>query len=177
MKLISSLIVLAVAGSLLALLTAQHGCSDCRSNCPTTSVYIGSIDNHELAGVITGFSMSGPACPTLEGCVGDEQNTLCTHFTVTASQPGICDFYITFSDRATEVVHLTYGQTQNSGGTCCQGYPVLGPTVYAIPDYANGGLIYPANGPDGGPTNVSLYGDGSTRDAARDAGTDAGDGG
>lgn len=190
MKLISSLFVLAAAGALLAVVTAQHGCaSSCGNNCPNTAVYIGSIDNHELAGVITGFAMYGPACPSITGCVGDRLNTTCTHFTVTASQPGTCDFYVTFSDRPTEVVHLTYGPTQNSGGSCCQGYPPLGPNTYAIPDSPAGGLIYPVDGWDGGPSNVDLYGDGSTQDAnrdanhgatsdaARDAGADARDGG
>src|SRR5579863_2052901 len=134
MKLISSLVVVAAAGVLLALLTTQHGCaSNCGSNCPDTSVYIGDLDNHELAGVITGFEMVGAACPPVSGCIGDEQSTLCTHFTVTASQPGACDLYITFSDRPTEVVHLSFGPTQNSGGSCCQGYPALGPNIYVIP--------------------------------------------
>jgi hypothetical protein len=175
MKLFSSLIVVAAAGLLLALLTVQHGCaSNCGSSCPNTSVYIGDTDNHELAGIITGFALSGPACPPQSGCVGDEQTTTCTHFTVTGIQPGICDFYITFSDRPTEVVHLTFAPTQNSGGSCCQGYPPVGPNIYVIPDSPAGGLIHPSNGPDGGPTNVSLPGDGSTEDAAHDAGADSG---
>jgi hypothetical protein len=178
MKLISSLIVLAVAGALLALVTTQHGCaSSCGTNCPTTSVYIGSIDNYELAGVITGFLMDGPACPSESGCIGDRLNTYCTHFLLTASHPGRCDFYITFSDRPSEVVHLNFEPTQNSNGSCCQGYPPAGPNTYIIPDSPSGGLIYPQNGWDGGPTNVTLYTDGSTQDGARDAATDAADGG
>jgi hypothetical protein len=178
MKLISSLFVLAVAGLMIALATTQHGCaSSCGNNCPNTAVYIGSIDNHELGGVITGYQLLGPACPSLTGCVGDRSTNTCTHFTLTASQPGICDFYITFSDRPTEVVHLTFGPTQNKAGTCCEGYPPVGPNTYAIPDSPSGGLIYPVDGWDGGPTNVSLYGDGATGDAARDAGVDAPNGG
>ncbi|HEY4393756.1 MAG TPA: hypothetical protein VGP64_06820 [Polyangia bacterium] len=178
MKLISSLIVLAVLGSLLALVTAQPGCAgSCASNCPTLSVYIGDLDNYELGGVVTGFVMDGPACPNTAGCVGDEVNTVCTHFSLEAPRPGRCDFYITFSDRPSEVVHLTFGPTQNSAGTCCQGYPPVGPNIYVIPDFPSGGLIYPKDGWDGGPTNVTLYNDGSTEDAARDAGADAPGGG
>jgi hypothetical protein len=177
MKLISSFFVLAIAGVLLALVTTQHGCaSSCGTNCPQISVYIGSGDNHELAGVLTGFIMDGPACPSQTGCVGDS-NAYCTHFLLTASQPGVCNLYITFSDRPSEVVHMTFGPTQNSNGSCCQGYPPAGPNTYIIPDSPSGGLIYPQNGWDGGPTNVTLYTDGSTQDGAHDAGTDAGDGG
>jgi len=184
LRLFSSLGAAALVGFLLAVFTAQHGCaSNCAANCPSTYVYIGDIDNYELANVVTGFAMSGAACPATGGigCVGDEMTTTCTHFTITASMPGTCDFYVTFSDRPTEVVHLEYGPTENSNGSCCRGYPVLGATTYVIPDHASGGLIYPLNGTDGGASNVTVLTDGGldaqghTPDAgaARDAGADS----
>ncbi|HTB58995.1 MAG TPA: hypothetical protein VLC06_14045 [Polyangia bacterium] len=184
LKLLSSLTGAALVGFLLAVFTAQHGCaSNCGGNCPITYAYIGDIDNYELANVVTGFAMSGPACPAAGsvGCVGDELNTVCTHFTISASMPGSCDFYVTFSDRPTEVVHLEYGPTQNSNGSCCRGYPVLGAQTYVIPDHASGGLIYPLNGPDGGASNVTVLTDGGidaeghTQEAGttRDAGADS----
>ena len=161
LKLFSSLTAAALIGVLLAVFTAQHGCaSNCAGNCPITDVYIGDIDNYELANVVTGFAMSGPACPAATGCVGDRATTVCTHFTLTASMPGSCDFYVTFSDRPTEVVHLEYGPTQNSNGSCCRGYPVLGAKTYVIPDHASGGPIYPLNGIDGGVSNVTVLTDG-----------------
>jgi hypothetical protein len=181
LKLLSSLSAAGLVGFLVAVFTAQHGCaSNCAGNCPITYAYIGDTDNYELANVVTGFAMSGPACPPVDGigCVGDEMTTICTHFTITASMPGSCDFYVTFSDRPTEVVRLEYGPPQNSNGSCCRGYPVLGPNVYVIPNHASGGPIYPLNGSDGGVSNVVVLTDGGldaqghTPDAgaARDAG-------
>jgi hypothetical protein len=184
MKLFSSLSVAGVVGFLLAVFTAQHGCaSNCASNCPITYAYIGDIDNYELANIVTGFAMSGPACPAPDGigCIGDEMTTVCTHFTISASMPGRCNFYVTFSDRPTEVVELEFGQTQNSNGSCCRGYPVVGASTYVIPDHPSGGPIYPLNGIDGGVSNVIVLTDGGldaqghTPDAgaARDGGADS----
>lgn len=184
LKLFSSLSAAALVGVLLAGLTAQHGCaSNCGGNCPITYAYIGDVDNYELANVVTGFAMSGPACPPVDGigCVGDEMTTVCTHFTITASKPGSCDFYVTFSDRPTEVVQLEFGPPRNNNGSCCSGYPVLGANVYVIPDHASGGPIYPLNGTDGGVSNVTVLTDGGLdaqghrqdAGAARDAGADS----
>ena len=184
LKFFSSLTAAGLVGFLLAVFTAQHGCaSNCAANCPITYAYIGDVDNYELANIVTGFAMSGPACPAVDGigCVGDESTTVCTHFTITASMPGSCDFYVTFSDRPTEVVRLEFGTTQNSNGSCCRGYPVLGANTYVIPDHPSGGPIYPLKGIDGGVSNVIVLTDGGldaqghTQDAAAasDAGADS----
>src|SRR4051794_11667844 len=71
---------------------AQTSCgSNCASNCPNATVYIGNLDNQQLA--IDDILMSGPACPAEYGafCVGDGVTTTCTHLTVTGQTQGTCD--------------------------------------------------------------------------------------
>jgi hypothetical protein len=185
MKLLSALTVLAVAGFLLAVFTAQPGCaSNCAANCPTPTAYIGSSDDYQLS---VAFDVYGPACPSRSSalCIGDGANTSCTHTTISGQAPGWCDVLVAFDPytdgRPWEVVHLEFGPTYSAPGTCCEGYPVIGPSTYIIPDHAAGGGVYATT--DGGTRfydAITYVTDGSADgagDAARDAGTDASDGG
>jgi hypothetical protein len=180
MKLFSSLTVAGLVGFLLAVFTAQHGCaSNCASNCPATSVYIGSSDNAELP---IGFDVNGPACPPISSviCTGDESTTACTHVTITGQAVGRCDVLVAFNPytdgRASEIVQLQFGATYSAPGTCCKGYPVLGPSTYIIPDHPNGGQIYGTI--DGGTRDydaIFIIHDAAAdaTDGSRDAGADS----
>ncbi|HSY39369.1 MAG TPA: hypothetical protein VLA79_07570 [Polyangia bacterium] len=146
LKLFSSLTVAALVGFLLAVFTAQHGCaSSCASTCPATTVYIGSSDNAELP---IAFDVNGPACPSISSviCTGDESTTACTHTTITGQAVGRCDVLVVFDPytdmRPSEIIELQFGATYSAPGTCCKGYPVLGPSTYIIPDHPGGGGIY-----------------------------------
>ena len=176
LKLFSSLTAAALVGFLLAVFTAQHGCaSNCGSNCPARTVYIGSSDDVELS---VGFDVNGPACPPASAvlCTGDESTTYCTHTTVTGVGPGRCDVLVQFdpySDgRPSEVIQLEFGTPYSAPGTCCKGYPVLGPSTYIIPDHAAGGGIYSTV--DGGDREYDAIF--ILRDGGADAGADAADG-
>ena len=181
MKLISALTAIALAGFLVAVFTAQHGCaSDCGAHCPATSVYFGSIDDAQLD---VAFDVYGPACPARETaiCTGDMGNNSCTHTTIAGQSPGACDVLVAFNPntdgRQWEVVHLEFGQPYSAPGTCCQGYPVIGPSTYIIPDHPNQGGVY-AYG-DGGAKfydAITFVTDGGTDggpDGAADGATDA----
>jgi hypothetical protein len=182
MKLFSSLTVAALVGFLLAVFTVQHGCaSNCGNNCPATTVYIGSSDNAELS---IAFDVYGPACPRASSvlCTGDESTTSCTHTGITALSPGRCDVLVVFDPytdgRPSEIVHLEFGQPYSAPGTCCNGFPVVGPSTYIIPDHPSGGEIYSTT--DGGSRDydaIFVIHDGAadaTGDAgARDAGADS----
>jgi hypothetical protein len=148
LKLVSSLTAAGLAGFLLALFTAQHGCSsDCASNCPAQLVYIGSADNAELSGDIS-FDVYGPACPPESSviCLGDMSSTSCTHTTVTGQSMGGCDVLVAFNPytdmRPWEIIHLQFAAPSNAPGTCCPGYPVIGPSTYIIPDHPTQGGVY-----------------------------------
>jgi len=177
MKLISALTAIAVAGFLVAVFTAQHGCaSNCAANCPTTSAYLGSIDDGQLS---VAFDVYGPTCPPRSSaiCVGNMGNSSCTHTTVTGLAPGACDVLVAFNPytdgRQWEVVHLQFGQPYSAPGTCCQGYPLIGPSTYIIPDYPSQGGVY-AYG-DGGAKfydGITYVTDGGA-DGAADGGADA----
>ena len=126
--------------------TAQHGCaSNCGNDCPATSVYIGSSDNAELP---IAFDVNGPACPRASSvlCTGDESTTDCTHTTVTGLAVGRCDVLVVFNPytdgRPSEIIQLEFGPPPNTPGTCCKGFPVIGPSTYIIPDHPSGGEIY-----------------------------------
>jgi hypothetical protein len=134
-------------------------------------VYIGSSDNADLP---VAFAVNGPACPPAATvlCTGDESTTACTHTTVTGQAVGRCDVLVAFNPytdgRASEIVHLDFGPTYSAPGTCCKGFPVVGPSTYIIPDHPNGGQIYGTI-------------DGTTRDydaivIVHDAATDSADG-
>lgn len=173
LKLLSSLAAAALGGFLLALFTAQHGCaSNCASACPANTVYIGSSDNAELP---IGFDVYGPACPPVSAvvCTGDESTTACTHTTITGQTVGRCDVLVVFNPdtdgRASEIIQLQFGPTTKAPGTCCKGYPVLGPATYIIPDHPTGGEIYGTA--DGGDRQYDAI------FVIHDAGADAGDSG
>ena len=176
MKLLSSFAVLGILGFLLALFTAQHGCaSDCGNNCPATTVYIGSPDDGELNAA---FDVNGPACPPRPIlCTGDESTTYCTHTTITGEAAGWCDVLVAFDPyndgRPWQIIHLEFGTPQNTGGTCCKGYPVIGPSTYIIPDHPQSGGVYGTNA-DGSARDydaIFTLHDGSA-DGPTDAGTD-----
>jgi len=137
---ILGLTALATAGFLLAVFTTPACTSTCAQNCPTTTVYISSANNHELNGILTDIEVDGPACPDRNSvlCIGDMTTTACTHTTITGQQPGECDVEFFFSDRPTEVLRLQFSQTINANGSCCKGYPVIGPALYTIPDKPTG---------------------------------------
>ncbi len=174
LKLFSSLTVAALVGFLLAVFTAQHGCaSNCEASCPTNTVFIGSSDNYELS---LNFQVNGPACPPASTviCTGDENTTYCTHTTVTGQAPGRCDVLVQFdpySDgRPSEIVQLFFGQPYSAPGTCCSGFPVIGPSVYTIPDHPSGGEIYSTT--DAGLMDYDAIV--IVRDGGADSGADAG---
>lgn len=179
LKLLSFFGVLGALGFLLALFTAQQGCaSNCAEYCPATTVYIGSPDNMELN---VEFDVNGPACPPRYsvGCEGDENTTACTHTTITGQQPGECDVLVAFNPysdgRPWQVIHLEFGQPSSAPGKCCQGYPVIGPSAYIIPDFPQGGGVYGISG-DGGAKDydaISTLHDASADAAPSDAGVDA----
>jgi hypothetical protein len=72
--------------------------------------------------------------------------------------------------RPSEIVQLQFGPTYSAPGTCCKGFPVIGPSAYVIPDHPGGGGIYATV--DGG----DRYYDAIfvIHDAAADANADAG---
>jgi len=129
-------------GILLSTFTAPGCTSSCGDHCPVTTVWIGSPDNGRL--LLSAISLSGPACPDPANvrCNGNYY-ARCTEFTITARAAGRCDVEVAFGDgRPSEIVHLDFGPAQNGGGGCCQGYPVIGPWLYAVPDAPDGGGIY-----------------------------------
>src|SRR5262245_39657196 len=86
-----------------AVFVAQTSCtSNCATNCPPATVYIGSLNNKQL--YIEDFVVKGPACPPQYGvsCVGDGVNTSCTHVTITGFAQGVCDVTVVFPDRPAE---------------------------------------------------------------------------
>jgi hypothetical protein len=176
MKFFSSLTAIALAGFLVAVFTAQPGCgSNCGANCPATGVYFGSIDSANLD---VAFDVYGPACPPRSSaiCTGDQASSYCTHTTITGQSPGACDVLVAFNPytdgRQWEVIHLQFGQPYSAPGTCCNGYPVIGPSTYIIPDHPSQGGVY-AYG-DGGAKfydGITFVTDGGA-DGAPDGGVD-----
>lgn len=163
------LLTLAAALALVVVLAmTTASCDTCAVDCPPTTVYIGSADNHELNGILENLDVRGEACPPAYSviCVGDRYTTACTHVTITGQQAGACDVLFVFSDRPNEILHLQFGQPLS----CCRGYPVLGPSLYTIP-YKPTGPIY-SGGNDAGPIDTDAIT--IVTDAAPDATTDAG---
>lgn len=174
MKLTSilALTATAAAGFALAAITTvgSAGCaSNCGENCPVTAVYIGTDNNQELNGLLTGLDVNGPACPERSAitCTGDRQTTVCTHVLVTGYAAGACDVLFVFSDRPSEIVRLQFGPTQNANGSCCKGNPVEGPSVYTIPAKPTGPIY-------SGSVDAGTY-DTDAVVVLRDAGADAQD--
>jgi hypothetical protein len=182
-KLASLLTLAAAAGFAVALFTAPGCASNCGEVCPATTVWVSSPDNRELNGILEDLQVAGDACPPGFGvyCNGDQYQTGCTHVTITAQKPGECDVLFVFSDRPNEILHLQFGPTMNSNGTCCKGYPVLGPWLYTIPDKPTGPIY--SGGGDAGPIDtdaITIVTDAAPptatdagTDAARDAGSDS----
>lgn len=167
-------VIAAVGAAVLAVavLAAPTGCaSNCGTNCPANFVYIGDLDNVQLS--IDQILVNGPACPNPQAvyCVGDNYTTNCTHFIITGVAPGACDVLIVFHDRPAEIVHTQFGPPIQQG--CCQGYTIVGDSVFVIPDNPDAGIT----GLDGGMDAVTIVVDGGTGDAGLDGGTgDAGAG-
>ncbi|MES1208069.1 MAG: hypothetical protein ABUS79_19215 [Pseudomonadota bacterium] len=174
MKLMPFLAVAAVAaaGFVAALFTGGGCASDCGNNCPDPTVWVGSANNKELYGILTSLDVNGPACPPASGigCVGDHDTTSCTHVLIPAVQPGACDVLFVFSDRPNEILHLQFGPTVNANGSCCKGYPPLGPSVYTIPVKPTGPIY--SGSPDSGSysTDAVVVLTDAAADATRDAG-------
>ncbi len=162
-------------GFALAVFTAPGCASSCGENCPTTTVYIGSNDNHELNGILADLEVNGPACPPRYSvlCVGDMSTTGCTHTSITGTQPGWCDVEFVFSDRPTEVLHLQFGPTMNANGSCCRGYPVVGPSLYVIPDKPTGPIYSGTQGTGTYSTDAITILTDAAADGPRDAGADS----
>ncbi|HMF39505.1 MAG TPA: hypothetical protein VKQ32_02365 [Polyangia bacterium] len=156
--------IAAAAGAFsVGILGGPTGCtSNCKSNCPPASIYIGDLNNTELP--INAIAVDGPACPPQYGvyCTGDGQTTTCTHVTITGFAEGMCDVVIVFSDRPTEIVHTQFGPPIMQG--CCTGYSIIGDSVFIIPNSSDAGI----SGLDGPTDQVSF---------PVDAGADAADGG
>jgi hypothetical protein len=136
-KIVWALAVTAAAatGLATALLTGGGCASNCAENCPAGEVIIHSANYQELAEILTNLVAAGPACPPASSvtCLGDRVTASCSYVRITAPQPGTCDVGFAFSDRPNEVLHLEFGPTINANGSCCKGYPPVGPTTYTIP--------------------------------------------
>jgi hypothetical protein len=160
-------IVGAIAVAVMAVtVVAPTGCAgNCASNCPNATVYIGNLDNQQLA--IDNILVNGPACPPLEGvyCIGDGFTTSCTHLTITGVTQGACDVLVIFPDRPAQIVHTEFGPPIKQG--CCKGYSIIGDEVFVIPANPDAGIV----GLDGGMDQVTTVVDGGA-DAAGDGGVD-----
>jgi hypothetical protein len=131
----------AATAALVGAAVTTGGCaSNCGGNCPQTTVYVGSNNNQELNGILTDIEFDGDGCPPRSSalCVGDRATTSCTHLTITAPHPGLCNVLFTFSDRPSEILRLEFEPTINTNESCCKGYPVAGPSVYFIPQKPTG---------------------------------------
>jgi len=163
--------IAAAAGAIaIAVLVAPTGCtSDCKTNCPPASIYIGDLDNTQLA--IDAIGVQGPACPPQYGvgCAGDGQTTTCTHVTITGFAEGMCDVVIVFHDRPREVVHTQFGPPIKQG--CCSGYSIVGDSVFVIPSTSQDAAI---GGVDGPSDQVSFVVDGGAGDAGDGGASDGG---
>jgi len=172
--------ILALAGAVgFALATlGSHGCtSNCAEHCPATTVLVGSNDDAELSGILTNLDINGTACPSRGSvvCIGDPGNTSCSSVSITAPQSGWCDILFVFSDRPSEILRLQFSNTINTNGSCCQGYPVIGPSTYTIPDKPTGPIYSGTIGTPTYDTDAALILiDGGADAAHRDGGADAG---
>jgi len=146
----------AIALSVMTMtLVAPTGCAgNCASNCPNATVYIGNLDNQQLA--IDDIVVNGPACPSQTGvyCIGDGYTTSCTHLTIAGVKQGTCDVLIVFPDRPAQIVHTEFGPPIQQG--CCKGYSIVGDEVFVIPANPDAGI----SGLDGGNEQVTTVVDG-----------------
>ena len=161
----------AVAIITLAAFVAQTGCgSNCGTNCPNATVFIGNLDNAELP--IDDILVDGPACPPGYGvyCVGGP-GTICTHFTITGVAQGFCDVLVVFHDRPDEIVRTEFGPHIQQG--CCKGYSIVGDSVFVIPANPDASI----HGIDGGTDAVTIVVDAGANDASDAGANDANDAG
>jgi hypothetical protein len=138
------------AAIVTAVLVGQSGCaSNCGSNCPPVTIYIGNPGQQLM---IDDIGVSGPACPAPQGvyCIGDAAGTNCTHFTITGNAEGICDVTIVFHDRPTMIIRTQFGPPVEQG--CCRGYSIVGDSVFIIPTSPDAGI----SGLDGGTDAVTI---------------------
>lgn len=159
----------AAAVIVIAVMLAQAGCGGtCGSNCPSPTVYIGSLDNQQLW--IDEILVDGPACPPQYGvyCIGDGVTNSCTHVTITGTKQGICDVLLVFRDRPAMIVRTEFGPPIAQG--CCKGHTIVGDGVFVIPANPDAGIT----GVDGGTDAVSIFVDAAASDATGDATADAG---
>jgi len=146
-----------------AAMVGPAGCaSNCGTNCPSPTVYIGNLNNQQLP--ILDIAVDGPACPPAHGvyCLGDGVTTSCTHLTITGVAEGICDVTIFFTDRPTMVVRTQFGPPIQQG--CCKGHTVVGDPVFVIPASSDAGI----SGLDGATDAVTTVVDGGADAAAAD---------
>jgi hypothetical protein len=171
----------ATAGFLLAVFTTPACTSTCAQNCPAATVYIVSANDGELNGILGDIEVDGPACPSRSTaiCLGDAK-TSCSHASITGQRAGGCDVAFVFGDRPTEILHLQFGEPMNANGSCCKGYPVIGPALYTIPVKPTGPIYSGTPGTDTYSTDaVTVLVDGGAPDASHADGgqADAGDAG
>lgn len=170
----------AIAGFLLALVTAAGCAGNCAGNCPPTSVWVSSENKKELNGILTGLDVNGEACPPRSAitCQGDRLTTTCDHVLVEPFASGTCDVLFEFSDRPSEILRLKFGVPMNANGSCCKGYPVQGPSVYTIPAKPTGPIY--SGSVDAGTYDtdaVVVLTDGGADAHPQDGGSDAADAG
>lgn len=166
--LISATVTLAAAALAGLLFLAPTGCSDCAKDCPNYIVTIRPSSNVGLDVRATGAE--GPACPPIPPrCQSDGVNA-CSHISVIAAAPGICDVTLGFGDRAWMTVRTQFRDIP--AGTCCRGYPVVGENLFIVPSGTDGGIT----GQDGAATDAVWIWDGGDAGGAADGGTDAGAG-
>jgi hypothetical protein len=160
----AAMVATGAAGVIVAAaVAAPTGCaSDCGSNCPNATVYIGNLDNRQLW--IDDILVSGPACPPQHGvyCIGDGVTTSCTHFTITGQAQGICDVLIVFPDRPAMIVRTEFGPPIQQG--CCKGHTIVGDSIFVIPANSDAGI----SGVDGPSDAVTTVVDGGASDAGGD---------
>jgi hypothetical protein len=158
---VAAVVVCSAAAAVAAgFMVVQTGCSDCASDCPPATVYIGNLSGQQLA--IDDILVDGPACPPQHGvyCIGDGPTTNCTHVTITGVAEGFCDVYITFRDRPNMVVRTEFGPPIKHG--CCKGHTIVGDSVFVVPASSDAGI----SGLDGGTDAVTIVVDAGSGDAS-----------
>jgi hypothetical protein len=151
------------------------GCgSTCATNCPAIvfDIFATPGDNLNIATA----QLVGPGCPLeLSNCRGDLSGANpCARISLLASQPGLCELDLTFSDgRPQTAIQTEFGPETHQG--CCHGFPVIGPASYTVPPlHPVGGFdaaTDSASGSDAAPDAVtSDTTGGSDADASADVG-------
>ena len=146
MKLLSSLTAIALAGFLLAVFTAQHGCtSNCAEQLPVDHRLHRVDRRHRARHSLRRLRPGLPAALQRALHRRREHQLLHAH-DHRRPDGGRCDVLVAFNPytdgRQWEVIHLQFGQPTSAPGTCCNGYPVIGPSTYIIPDHPSQGGVY-----------------------------------